>query len=120
MAMTSRRAIISAFRPRAPRAEAPRALPGKASKIIYVFQEIGTLRGVERLTVSLEAEQVAMLRSLAAAHYTTMSAVVRAGAEALADEHTATGSIRRRIRPDARGGARPGAGRPRSDAGRAA
>ncbi len=83
-------------------------------------QEIVTLRDVERLTVSLEAEQVTMLRALAAAHDTTVSAVVRAAADALAAEHTATGSIRRRIQPDARGGARPGAGRPRSDAGKAA
>ncbi|MBK5221618.1 MAG: ribbon-helix-helix protein, CopG family [Acidimicrobiia bacterium] len=75
---------------------------------------------MERITVSLDAEQAATLRALAAAHDTTVSAVVRAAADALAAEHTAAGSIRRRIRPDARGGARPGAGRPRSDAGRAA
>lgn len=75
---------------------------------------------MERLTVSVESEQAAILRALAAAHGTTVSAVVRAAADALALECTATASIRRRIQPDARGGARPGAGRPRSDAGKAA
>jgi hypothetical protein len=67
---------------------------------------------VERLTVSLEVEQAEMLRALATVHGTTVSAVVRAAAEAIAEEG-AEGIIRSRIRLDGRGGARPGAGRPK-------
>lgn len=75
---------------------------------------------VDRLSVSVEPEHLAVLRTVAAAHGTTVSAVVRAAAEALADDNRPTGEIRRRIKPDARGGARPGAGRPRRRSVRAA
>jgi hypothetical protein len=74
---------------------------------------------VERLTVTIEGERVAVLRAVAAAHAATVSAVVRAAADALAFE-AEIGPIRRRITPDARGGSRPGAGRPSRRPGQAA
>ncbi|MBI4932916.1 MAG: ribbon-helix-helix protein, CopG family [Actinobacteria bacterium] len=66
---------------------------------------------MQRMTVTIEDDQLAALRAEAAAHGTTVSAVVRAAAETLRDKAPGAASIRRRIEPDRRGGPRSGAGR---------
>jgi hypothetical protein len=58
-------------------------------------------------------EHARALRELAEEHGTSVAAVIRAAVEALADDGRAASTIRKRIRPDPRGGYRPGAGRPR-------
>lgn len=68
---------------------------------------------MERITATLPEEHVALLRDLAGEHRTSVASVVRAAIEALGEDSDVASIVRRRIRPDPRGGARPGAGRPR-------
>ena len=65
-----------------------------------------------RITATIPEDHAALLRGLAAEHHTSVASVVRAAVEALADDGDVESTVRRRVRPDPRGGARPGAGRP--------
>jgi hypothetical protein len=68
---------------------------------------------MERITATLPDEHVALLRGLAGEHHTSVASVLRAAIEVMADDTDVASIVRRHIRPDARGGARHGAGRPR-------